>query len=872
MARVDATEKLKSYRAKRDFTKTDEPSGKRGVTASPRPRFIIQKHAATRLHYDFRLELDGVLKSWAVTRGPSLDPNDKRLAVEVEDHPLDYGDFEGTIPKGQYGGGTVQMWDRGYWEVEGPRTAQEALKKGDLKFTLRGTKLKGSWALVRIRRREHDKHDNWLLIKHRDEHALDSHGDAVLGEDKSVSSGRGMDEITAGKGRQPKPFMLAKNGKADAVWNSNRAFDVDPKTRAKEKEVADKPLAGKAVDGMPDFVEPELAHLVDKPPSGATWGHEIKLDGYRMQMRVADGKVTLRTRKGLDWTGKFGAIAKDGARLPDCIIDGEIVAVDAKGVPNFSDLQAAIAEGKTGALIYFVFDLMFADGEDWRHLPLRARKTRLETLLAKAGTHIRYVAHVEGQGDAIFEAARKMSLEGIVSKQLDAPYRSGRVGTWAKSKIRGGQEIVIGGWTEEAGRFRSLLAGAHSNGKLRYLGKVGTGFNQRNIGQLLAALKNAASQANPFTGPNDAAKEKGVRWATPTLVAEVETAGFSADGILRQTAFKGLREDKDAKDVIFEMPSKQSAPAKNLPKPVTVLRSQANAQVHGIAISHPDKELWPKDGVTKQHLAGYYETVGPRIMEYIAGRPCSIIRAPDGIDHELFFQRHANKGSSKLMTFVKVAGDKEAYLQIDTIDALIAAAQISAVELHPWNCQPGEPETPGRFVFDLDPAPDVPFARVVEAARELRDRLDKLGLVGFCKTTGGKGLHVVTPLAPQKGKELRWPEAKAFTQEVCRQMAADAPDRYLINMAKKERTGRIFLDYLRNDRTSTAVAVCSPRARAGAPVSMPITWAQVTAKLDPSRYTLGTAPKLLAKWPWAEYAKSARPFFPAAKALLKGRG
>ena len=867
MARADASEKLKSYRAKRDFSKTNEPSGKRGAAPSTRARFIIQKHAATRLHYDFRLELDGVLRSWAVTRGPSLDPNDKRLAVEVEDHPLDYGDFEGTIPTGQYGGGTVQMWDRGYWVVEGPRSAQEALAKGDLKFTLHGAKLRGSWALVRMRRRERDKHDNWLLIKHRDEHALDGHGDAVLGADKSVASGRGMDEIAAGTGRKPKPFMLAKDGKADAVWNSDRAFDVDP--NAKTPKAVEVPLRGKSVGEMPAFVEPELARLVDRPPSGTAWGHEVKLDGYRMQMRVEHGEVTLRTRKGLDWTDKFGAIAKGGARLADCIIDGEIAAVDAKGVPNFSDLQAAIADGKTGALIYFAFDLLFVNREDWRHLPLRARKARLETLLAKAGNHIRYVAHVEGQGDAIFEAARKMSLEGIVSKQLDSPYRAGRVGAWGKSKIRGGQEIVIGGWTEDGDRFRSLLAGAYDNGRLRYLGKVGTGFNRRNSAQLLAALKDVASEANPFIGPNEAAKEKGVRWATPKLVAEVETAGFSADGILRQSAFKGLREDKDAKEVVVEMPGKTAAAAA---QPVTVLRSQANAQVRGVTISHPDKVLWPKDGVTKQELAAYYEAAGPRIMEYIGGRPCSIIRAPEGIEGELFFQRHANKGSSKLMSFVKVAGDKDAYLQIDSIEALIAAAQISAVELHPWNCQPGEPETPGRFVFDLDPAPDVPFARVVEAARELRDRLDKLGLIGFCKTTGGKGLHVVTPLAASKGKELRWPEAKAFTQEVCRQMAADSPDRYLINMAKKERTGRIFLDYLRNDRISTAVAVCSPRARAWAPVSMPVAWSQVTAKLDPMRYTLRTAPKLLGKWPWPEYAKAARPFFAAAKALLKGRG
>ena len=868
MARVDPSDKLKTYRAKRDFTKTAEPSGKQRVAASKQLRFIVQKHAATRLHYDFRLELDGVLKSWAVTKGPSLDPHDKRLAVETEDHPLDYGDFEGTIPKGEYGGGTVQMWDRGYWEFEGPRaTPQESIAKGEIKFTLTGTKMKGSWTLVRMRRRDNEKHDNWLLIKHRDEYAVDGRGETILGEDKSVASGRALDEIAAGKGKKPKPFMLAKTGTADAIWHSNRE-EAEPKKKLPKATQKDEPLRGKPVEAMPEFVEPELARLVDRPPSGSNWGHEIKLDGYRMQMRVDGGKVTLRTRKGLDWTAKFQALAKEGARLDDCIIDGEIVSARHDGIPSFSDLQAAIADGKTSGLVYFIFDLMFVSGEDWRHLPLRARKARLEELLAKAGKHLKYVGHVEGQGEAVFEAAGKMGLEGIISKQMDSPYRSGRVGTWAKSKIRGGQEIIIGGWTEDAGRFRSLLAGAYNNGKLQYLGKVGTGFNQRNLPGLLAALKSAAASTNPFAGP-EVAKEKGVRWASPKLVAEVESAGLSSDGLLRQSAFKGLREDKDAKDVVLEMPA--HVPTRSAsPKSAAIVRSQANAQVRGVTISHPEKALWPKEGITKKQLADYYEEVGEHIMDYIAGRPCSIIRAPEGITSELFFQRHANKGSSKLMTFVKVTGDKEPYLQIDTIDALIAAAQISAVELHPWNCQPKDPETPGRFVFDLDPAPDVPFASVVEAAKEMRDRLSDLGLVSFCKTTGGKGLHVVTPLAPSK-KELRWPEAKAFTQEVCRQMAADSPDKYLINMAKKERTGRIFLDYLRNDRTSTAVAVCSPRARAGATVSMPITWAQATAKLDPSKYTIETAAKLIAKWPWKEYEKAARPFFPAAKALTKGR-
>ena len=872
MARAEAPDagKLKSYRAKRDFTKTGEPSGERAVLPSASARFVVQKHAATRLHYDFRLELDGVFKSWAVTRGPSLDPHDKRLAVEVEDHPLDYGDFEGTIPKGQYGGGTVQMWDRGYWQVEGGKTAQEALKKGDFKFVLRGKKLKGSWALVRMRRRERDKHDNWLLIKHRDEYALDGNGEAVLADDKSVASGRSMPQIAEGKGRKPKPFMLATDFAADAVWHSKNADGKGTTTLA--TSASREGPVGTPVQHMPDFVEPQLTRLVDRAPSGAGWVHEIKLDGYRIQMRVERGKARLRTRKGLDWTATFPEIARAGVKLPDCILDGEIAAVDAKGFPNFSALQAAISGKATGNLVYFVFDLLFLRGRDLRPLPLATRKDQLQTLLANAPSRLRVVTHLDGSGPAVFEAAKQMSLEGIVSKRLDSPYRAGRGDLWTKTKCRGGQEIVIGGWDEAKGRFRSLLAGVYEGSRLRYVGRVGTGFNRKTLDHLVARLKPLEIDASPYSGPNAPPNAAGVRWVKPALIAEVETAGFTSDGILRQTAFKGLREDKDAREVVFETPAIDQSPA----RVVTGLpRKKTTELMRGIAITHPDKVLWPAAdaaAVTKLELATYYEAVADHLLEHIRGRPCSIIRAPDGIGSELFFQRHAMKGASDRFTFVKIAGDKAPYLQLDSAEALIAAAQIAAVELHPWNCQPGKPETPGRFVFDLDPAPDVAFDRVIEAARELRARLAKVGLESFCKTTGGKGLHVVTPLTPAKSKDLKWPEAKAFAMEICRQMAADSPQRYLINMAKKERTGRIFLDYLRNDSTATAVAPLSPRARPGAPVSMPVAWAQVRTGLDPSRYTLRSVPDLIAKWPWKDYFTSARPFHAAAQALTKGRG
>jgi bifunctional non-homologous end joining protein LigD len=565
-----ARSKLATYEAKRDFTKTTEPKGRGEVAASGRPRFVIQKHAARRLHYDLRLEIDGVFKSWAVTKGPSLDPHDKRLAVEVEDHPLDYGDFEGTIPEGQYGGGTVQMWDRGYWENESSGSATAALRRGNLKFRLDGLRLKGSWVLVRIRSdaAQHQRH-NWLLIKHHDRFERPGNGDILLKEDRSVASGRPMAAIAAGKGRSPKPFMLGAGSKSrpDAVWISNG----------------------------PD-------------------GHEHPAD------------------------------------------------------------------------------------------------------------------HMTAKGEA-----------------------------------------------SAAGKSKA---------------------------------------------------------------------------------------------------SKPRRPPSNNPG-VHDARKTTSCVVMGVPISKPEKALWPDAGdgkpVTKLDLASYYETVGSWMITHIKGRPCSIVRAPDGIGGEHFFQRHATRGTSELLAQTKVAGERKPYLQIDRVDALAAVAQSAGLELHPWNCQPGDPERPGRFVFDLDPAPDVMFDRVIEAAHEVRDRLEAVGLFGFCKTTGGKGLHVVVPLSVPRTTKLGWPEAKAFAREICEQMAAENPDRYLLNIGKKERVGRILLDYLRNDRTSSAVAPLSPRAREGAPISMPLAWSQVKKGLDPKQFTIRTAPKLIAKSRvWEDYCDCERSPLAAMKRLSSG--
>lgn len=871
--------KVPAYQAKRDFKKTQEPSGDLEVRPSNRLRFVIQKHDATRLHYDLRLELDGVFKSWAVTRGPSLDPADKRLAVEVEDHPLDYGDFEGTIPKGEYGGGTVMLWDRGYWEPEDNMSPQAALKKGDLKFVLHGDRLRGSFVLVRMRKNRDDKRFNWLLIKHRDDHAVSRNGAAILNREKtSVASGRDMAGIASGKGRKPKPFMLSEAAiEADALWDSS--VGLAAKERSDRRLSPSKRSKRSSKTSMPAFIPPQLCKTQNRPPSASGWLHEIKFDGYRIQMSIEAGKVQLKTRKGLDWTQRFNAIAADAQALPDAIIDGEICALDDNGAPDFAGLQAALSEGRTEDLVYFAFDLLFAGSEDLRCMRLDERKSRLEILLAdaKPGPRIRFVEHFETGGDAVLRSACRLSLEGIVSKQLDAPYRSGRSDSWIKSKCRAGHEVVIGGYTTNGSRFRSLLAGVYRGKHFVYVGRVGTGFGNGRARMLLDTLEPLRTARSPFTGIGAPKKEEGVHWVTPDQVAEIEFAGWTADGQVRQAAFKGLREDKPAREVTAQEPSPQerAAPKVEPNREATTKmsgRKGAKAEVMGVLISNPDKPLWPEEDppVTKQDLALFYEAVGAWMIDHLRGRPCSVVRAPDGIDKEQFFQRHAMPGTSNLLELVKVPGDKKPYLQVDRIEGLAALAQVAAVELHPWNCQPAKPDVPGRLVFDLDPGPDVAFSAVVDTARELRDRLDVLGLVSFCKTTGGKGLHIVTPLDAGGSKSISWEDAKDFAYRVCQQMAEDQPARYLTKMAKKLRAGRIFLDYLRNDRMATAVAPLSPRARPGATVSMPLTWTQVKSDLDPKRFTIRTVPSLLGKSDaWKDYDQSKRSLSQAIKRFGK---
>ena len=634
-------------------------------------------------------------------------------------------------------------------------------------------------------------------------------------------------------------------------------------------------------------MEPQLTRLVDEPPIGAIWVHEVKFDGYRMQLRVEKGRAQLRTRKGLDWTHRFPEIAADARHLPDCIVDGEVCALAGNGIPSFAGLQQALSDGKTAGLVYFVFDLLFLEGVDLRQEPLSARKDLLAALIEKTEglAHFRYVEHFAISGATFLKTACKANLEGIISKRLDAPYRSGRSDLWTKEKCRGGQEIVIGGWWGGATKIRSLLIGSFEGDDFVYRGRIGTGFNSENSGPALRALSKLKRPASPFTKGVKPPRAKEITWVEPRLVAEVEYATITQDGLLRQASFKGLREDKAARSVSLEQPAKvQDAEERSedevmgaiatVPKTAAKKRATGSGNVvAGITISNPDKLFWPasKKGpeVSKLELARYYELAAERMLPHIVNRPISLVRAPEGINGERFYQRHVLAGVAHALA-IPVKGEKQPFHGVGSVEGLVALAQAGVLEIHPWGAKPGDPETPERLIFDLDPAPDVPFDIVIESAKELRDVLAAIGFTPFVKTTGGKGIHVVVAIEGTRAKPITWDEAKAFSLKVVELMAAAAPDRYVTNMSKKQRGGKIFLDYLRNARSATAVGPWSPRAREGATIAVPLTWNQLKKGLDLSTFTIPTAGPLLKRADaWKDLAKSGYSMEAARKKLDK---
>lgn len=798
MARVDP---LKLYNDKRDFSKTLEPKGQRAKAKGD--SFVVQKHDATRLHWDLRLEIDGVFKSWAVTRGPSLNPADKRLAVRTEDHPLSYGVFEGIIPLSQYGGGTVMLWDRGRWAPIAGKSAKD-IDAGHLHFTLVGERMGDEWLLIRLKPRAKEKRDNWLLRKIEDEYAGGS-DDLVERALTSVATGRTMQNIAAGKPAR-KPATL--------------------------RGTASKP---------PAFEPVQLATLVDHVPEGGNWLHETKYDGYRALIAVGGGKARLFTRTGLDWSDKFPGLIKAAQNLEigSALIDGEIVVLDAEGKPNFSALQAAIKSGHPD-MLFFAFDLLYLDGEDLRPLPNIERKERLRPLIPAQGP-FHFAEHVLGSGEALLRVMCGAGIEGVVSKRADAPYYGKRSKAWVKVKCIQRQEFVILGWTDSSARLRgfgALLMGVYDGGKLRYAGKVGTGYDDETIAALRHELDGIATDKPAAEIPSTA--RRSAHWVKPKLVAEIAYANLTAEGILRHASFLGLRRDKPAKEITLD-------------------KVALAPQRKKVRISNADRIIFPEAGITKGDLAAYYEATSALILANASGRPLSLARCPEGLTQPCFFQRHGAENLGESIRTVKVKGKDgktRAYLHVDDQSGILESIQMGSIELHGWGSKVSALERPDRMIFDLDPDPSLVFDDVRKAARDLKTHLADLGLVSFPMLSGGKGIHVVAPLTPVAD----WAAVSDFAHRFAQAMATNAPDKYVATMSKAKRKGKIFIDWLRNQRGSTAILPYSVRAREGAPVAAPLAWSELGEVNEGSAYSLKDCAllidransKLLAGWGQAQ--------------------
>ena len=812
---------LAEYNAKRDFGRTAEPAGKR-ATGQGGNSFIVQKHAATRLHWDFRIETDGVLKSWAVTKGPSTDPADKRLAVRTEDHPLSYAEFEGTIPEGEYGGGTVMLWDKGTWEPLPGKSAKD-IDEGHLHFILHGTRMKGEWLLVRMKGRPGEKRENWLLRKIDDAHARG--GELVARELTSVLTGRSMAEIAADKGGSQS--LKGKRGTdfaaAMASAAKHNARLAKPKRKAKAKEV------------LPKFEPPQLATLVDTVPAGNAWLHEIKFDGYRALIAASGDNVRVYTRNGLDWTEKFAPLVRAvrALDLPACLIDGEVVAYGADGNPDFSSLQAVLKrghgeQGPQDALSFHAFDLLNLSGEDLKPLPNIERKERLEALLGDAEPPIHVADHVIGAGETLFAAMCKSGQEGVICKRADAPYIGRRSQSWLKVKCILRQEFVVIGWTKSSAKarpFASLLLAQNEGGKLVYKGKVGTGFDGDLLATLWTTMQPLAIDKAPAEVPKIEAR--GASWLKPKLVAEVAFAEFTGEGRVRHGSFIGLRADKPAKAV----------------KPETAQPAPVEAPSR-IKITSRDRVIYPGSGETKGDLADYYAAIAPLMLPFVAGRPISLVRCPQGYAKQCFFQKHDSGSFGDTVRHVPITekdGHAEDYLYVDSADGLLACVQMGTIEFHVWGSKVADVEAPDRMVFDLDPDEGLDWGDVRSAAQDIRRKLSDIGLVSFAMLSGGKGVHVVVPLT--SGHD--WETHKDFSRRFAEALSLAEPDRFVATMSKAKRKGRIFIDWLRNQRGATAVVPYGARARQGAPVAVPIGWDELDTYADAHPFSIDDAGTLL---------------------------
>ncbi len=888
---------LERYREKRNFRATPEPRGRVIRGKAKELSFVIQKHAASHLHYDFRLELNGVLLSWAVPKGPSLDPHDKRLAMHVEDHPLEYGGFEGIIPPHQYGSGTVMVWDRGTWRPIGDPVA--GYEKGHLKFELDGEKLKGGWALIRTHGSKYGGKSGkqaWLLIKESDEYAKEGRAARIVDEEPdSVVSGRSLDEIARDKAHE---------------WHSNRSVAANvrggaladvasPKSRKPAKapvrrssrsvgatganggngarELSPASAAGAKKARLPASLSPTLASLVDSAPTGDDWIHEIKFDGYRMVARIDHGDVHVYSRNGKEWTSALPSIVASLQRLDvdQAWLDGEIAVADDQGLTSFQRLQNALSDSRAKNISYFVFDLLYQDGYDLRSVALIERKRLLRALVGASDPLLRYSVDVQGSGAEFFEQACKLKLEGAVSKRASSLYREGaRTRDWLKVKCGHRQEMVIGGFTDPQGSrtgFGALLLGIYEEGKLRYAGKVGTGFDDKTLAKLRPILGKLEQKEAPFDNPPRGFEAKGAHWVKPQLVGEIAFTEWSNDGALRHPSFQGLREDKKATEVVREeaAPVKANAIKRDAPDPApaprtrgaaraTSARNTANATaspadtVAGIKLSHPDKQFFPEAKLAKRDLALYYGAIADWILPHLRDRPLALMRCPDGWTKQCFFQKHADKSVNAAVTRVEVPEGKgtATYFAANSLPALVALVQWGVVELHPWGSRTPKLDRPDRLIFDFDPDDGVAWKEIVDAVGLLRTLLDDLGLEGFLKTTGGKGLHVVVPIRPT----LDWDQAKGFTKAVADLMVRTFPDRFIATLSKAQRKGRIFIDYLRNAEGATAIAPYGIRSRKNAPVSTPIAWQELARDVRFDYFNVRNVPARLGRLsedPWA---------------------